>query len=200
MAAVLLTALLLACLATGIAAKYIRSVTWQSVVTFSADLAKSIELYEHEAEKQPDGSYKLTDEKVTGNTYTVMPGVDIPKDPCITIEGKSAIDAYLYIEVSDDISSVTGVYITYALEEHWMLLENVTGKQGGKVYVYSEDGTNPTVLDEAFSKETIGILKDNTVTVSHHTQNLPEFSMKFHGYMAQCIEGKTAAEVFTESF
>ncbi|MDO4331673.1 MAG: hypothetical protein Q4C58_03185 [Eubacteriales bacterium] len=201
-AAVCAAALMPALLATGIWARYIRSISWKADITFSADLAEEIYLVEHKAEKQTDGSYRLDDTvTVTENAYTVMPGVDIPKDPWVYIGNKSAVDAWLYIEVADGCPEG----ITYSLTENWIALkgengEPVTGSHGGAVYVYSADKMNASVLNETFTQHALPILQDDTVFVSQFITNPAGFSLDFYGYMAQTAEGKTAAEVFMESF
>lgn len=45
-----------------------------------SDTHKNFELLEHGITGKP-GEYTLTAEEVSGNEYTVMPGVNIPKDP-----------------------------------------------------------------------------------------------------------------------
>lgn len=202
--AVLFVAALVILLALGAGwaiARYRRSVQWTGNITFSADLAEEVCLMEHKAEKQPDGTYRLnTGEEAAANTYTVMPGVDIPKDPYVRIKGKSAVDAYLYIEVVDN-GKPEGVY--YNLTDNWILLdqngENVKGENGGLVYVYSKNGT-AVVLDETFADQSLSILKNDMVYVSQSVTELKDFSLCFYGYMAQATAEKTAAEIFAGSF
>ena len=66
-------------LAGSVVAKYIRSFQLdESKVTFTAKLATSITLQEHEAQRQSDGSYIL-DSAVTveNQSYVLIPGLDI---------------------------------------------------------------------------------------------------------------------------
>lgn len=144
--------------------KYVRSYTLEeATVTFSAKLATSITLLEHEAKRQPDGSYVLDNSKtVTSMEYTLMPGLDIPKDPHITIEGKTPIPAYLFVEVVDTTPNEA---ISYEMTERWRPL-GITGKNGGAVYVYTADGTNPTVVDDKVGTPfQVNLLKYNQITV-----------------------------------
>lgn len=167
----------------GIKAKYTTSVSVRGNVTFSAELAESLNLYEHKAERLPDGSYKLSEKdlvgtvadpgtgeltKNKGNEYMVMPGVDIPKDPQIEITGKSALDSYLYVEIEDSlaqssVSDSTKKTIQYELTDEWEKLDDVIGPNGTtskptSVYVYKGTGGTPMILDETFtpSNETTG--------------------------------------------
>lgn len=59
-----------------------------------------LELFEHVAKKNADGSYTLDPAKKTdGNAYTVMPGVDLPKDPTVNVKAASGA-YYLFVEVT----------------------------------------------------------------------------------------------------
>ncbi|MBR5264576.1 MAG: hypothetical protein IKV50_07780, partial [Clostridia bacterium] len=72
-------------------AKYIKDIPFIGNVTFKADLVENFTLTESEAKRNTDGTYSLdTTTSTDKNSYTLMPGVDVPKDPKITIEGKTA--------------------------------------------------------------------------------------------------------------
>lgn len=221
----------------GIKAKYTTSVSVRGNVTFSADLADSLSLYEHQASRKTDGSYELTDVKVgtvidpetrepltniLGNTYQVMPGVDIPKDPQIEITGKSALDSYLYVEIEDslaqsDASDSIKKTIQYELTDEWLKLDDVTGPNGTtskptSVYVYKGTGNTPMILDETFtpvdnsvtpSKETtkiIKILKDDTITVGENYSSA-DFMLNIYAHLLQipqdAEETPDAKNIFT---
>ena len=63
-------------------AKYIKDIPFTGNVTFKADLAETFTLTESEAKPNTDGTYSLdTSKSVESNTYVLMPGVDVPKDP-----------------------------------------------------------------------------------------------------------------------
>ena len=197
LAAVLAGVLALALGISGILAKYVRSVSISAKVTFSADLAQDVRLSEHEAQKQADGTYQLDQNKTSEqNIYSVLPGVDIPKDPSIEIIGKSPVKAYLYLEVC----GVCPEDITYSLTTDWILLEGVTGQNGGKIYVYSAGGTSAAILDDnSCPKDPIGIIQNNTVIVSSSSRT-HSFSLDFYGYMAQIVNNTDAAQVFQNCF
>lgn len=144
--------------------KYVQTVTFPGKVTFSAKLADSIVLQEHEAVRQEDGSYTLNGDKtVMGNHYRLLPGLDIPKDPHILIANKTSIPAYLFVEVVNELTDTALVYTVDT--EHWLLLGDLGGKNGGRVYVYTDDGKDPTEIDDTFTKSPVYILKDNQVEV-----------------------------------
>jgi hypothetical protein len=176
--------------AVNIRAKYIMTVKLTGAVHFSAELADSMTLLESKAVRQTDGSYKLQEEKVTQNTYVVMPGVDIPKDPAITITDKSNVPSYLYVEVVEKNLPTT---IQYALTTDWVKLDGVTGKHNGIVYVYK----NTTIDNTSDLSAPIPILKDNRLNVSDAFKpGTTEFQLEFYGYMAQQISQDSAAATF----
>lgn len=198
-ALILIAALAAALLVGGIVAKYIKAETLQSKVTFSADLAEAVKLIEHKADRGSDGAYTLdTSKEVRGNEYEVMPGVDIPKDPRVIITGKSVIDAYLYIEIVDNTFPEA---VEYSVSSSWKLLEDITGPNGGKVYVYSRNGEPFILNDKSENISDIPIIENNKITVSDKFNEATEkFSIDFYGYMTQVRGGKDAALIFRSSF
>ena len=118
--------------------KYSQTVSFDATVTFTAYLADSITLQEHEAQKQNDGSYMLCGNVVVSNTYTLIPGLDIPKDPYITIVNKTPVSAYLFLEVVDTLDAVDGNKpVTYEMAEGWSLIAGLKGAHDGDVYIYT---------------------------------------------------------------
>ncbi len=185
-------------------AKYIKQLSYNGSVTVYADLAEEFTLYEHVAEKQPDGSYKLTEDTTNANSYTVLPGLDVPKDPTIYITGKTDIDAYLYIEVVDNIDSAE-TKIEYKLTSDWLLLSGTDSPNGGKIYVYASDKT-PLVLDKEFEDQEIIILDPKQFTVSESLPRETNVKIEFYAYMAQIGDGtaddtnSNAVGVFNANF
>lgn len=189
-----LVSLILAAAGTGaVYAKYVKDTSFSGNVTVQADLVDTFKLYESEASRTELGDYSLvSDTEVSSNSYMLMPGVNIPKDPTISITGKSSVPAYLYIEVVDDI---TDSAIHYDLTSDWTQVEGILGPQGGKVYVYKE------VLDGSVEDYTIGIIAENTIEVKEGLKHPGEsFSLNFHAYMAQKNGDATADDVFTSTF
>lgn len=173
-------------------AKYIHSTQLSSKVTFTAKLAEKITLLEHEAKRNDDGSYELTDKTTDENKYSLIPGLDIPKDPYITIIGKTPIKAYLFVEVYNALGNV---FITptesgeWLLADCWKLVEGVTGKgKGGAVYVYTGETDEPLQLDHAnCPKDSIYILKDNKIYVSQKllSDQLTEQHLNFYACLSE---------------
>lgn len=173
-------------------AKYIKDVPFTGNVTFTANLAEKFTLTETKIVRQTDGTYSLTESETSENSYTLMPGVDVPKDPKITIEGKTAVPAYLYVEVLE--SENFPATVTYSMATGWTDLE-ITGPKGGKVYVYG------TVLDGTTPDLTIQILENDTLIVSQNLLRGTTATMTFYGYMAQQVSAyANATETFTANF
>lgn len=154
----IILAVLLIALTTFAAGKYIMTISLQNTVTFTAELAENVVLVESKINRKSDGTYETTSETIAGGTqsYTLIPGLDVPKDPHIIIEGKTPIPAYLYIEVVDN---TTNNALRYTLTDSWIESSALAPQHEGAVYVYSTDETNPTKITTDLGE--IYILKDN---------------------------------------
>ncbi len=159
-------------------------------------------LKEHIAAKQKDGSYTLTTETTSkttpGNDYDVLPRTNLPKDPYITITGKTNAPAYLYVEVVDGLPS--GMH--YAMADCWTELDGVTGNHNGVVYVYNGGTNGGTPIDEkSTGLEKIAIIAGNTITVDD-VPGLPEgqeVELSFYAYLGQASVG-TPSEAYVKCF
>ncbi len=170
-------------------AKYIKDVPFTGNVTFKADLVEKFTLTETKAVRQTSGSYILSGEQVTQNTYTLMPGVDVPKNPMVKITGKTAVPAYLYVEVCPDLPAT----VTYKIADHWTDL-GITGPHGGDVYVYT------SVLDGTVKDLTLPIIDKEILYVSDTLDRGTTATMTFYGYMAQQVSGRDEKATFTDEF
>ena len=200
----ILAVMLVCCIAvTGTLAVLFAKTSEPVVNTFTAAgdgklVTGEFTLKEHIAAKQTDGSYTLTEETtndtVKGNDYYVLPKTDLPKDPYITIIGKTNAPAYLYVEVVDGLPS--GMH--YNMASCWTKLEGVTGNNGGVIYVYN----NGTPIDEnSTGLENISIIKNDTITVDD-VPGLAEgqkVSLSFYAYLGQASVG-TPAQAYTACF
>ena len=181
-------------------AKYVTTVDLTGAVRFTADLAVDVTLWEHQAQRNPDGTYTLSatdNPTINTNTYVVMPGVDIPKDPTITITTKSAIPAYLYVEIVDNSPSS----VTYTLDDKWERLTISGSDRTVYLYKYDEDYNFPAA--DAEGKITINIIKSQVITVgqAYDPAAAPSnFNIKFYAYLIQQQTGKDATAVFTEAY
>lgn len=174
-AAIALELVVLLSLSGVVYAKYVAEKKLNGTITIHAELGK-IALYEHKANKNASGQYELnTDETVSGNTYdTVIPGLDIPKDPYIEITDKTEIPAYVFLLVHEtDWPNTMG----YQLEEHWKLLSGYDN-----VYVYADHDGPIKVTGDI---ETIKIIKNDVIIVSQEYIGPDEANLTFSACMGQ---------------
>lgn len=191
----ILAVVLVCCIAVAGTLAFLTAETKEVKNTFtSTPTLGKIDLKEHEATANDKGVYTLGTAEVTSNSYKVLPGVDLPKDPFITISEKSDVASYLYVEVVDNLGANSG--LSYALTSDWTKLD-VKGANGGDVYVYQ----NGLLITEVNAPATVSILKDDVVTVGQDV-NVGEdgVDITFYGYMAQASAGADAAAAYTACF
>ncbi len=147
------------------------------------DTHKNFELLEHGITGKP-GEYTLTAEEVSENEYTVMPGVNIPKDPFIRVNSPVGVDVYLFVEVVDG----TGEQLTVTVDSaKWTKLAGVTGTHGGDVYTLASGR-----LTAGSTLDATNILADDEIVVANATIVAPG-QVTFYGYLIQAA-GFTSAE------
>lgn len=195
---IVLALLVLSWIGNGIYAKYIYKEELSGTVTITANLG-TIAVEEHEAVRQPDGSYELGSKIVDQNEYILMPGVDIKKDPYVTITNKSSIGAYVFIVVDSTLPSE----VTYTLADHWEAVEGFDN-----VYVYADANGQPIVVTNTTDGiENISILApiavDSTCTleVSQKVAHSLSAHLNFSACMGQVTaDDQTAEEVYGKFF
>ena len=160
-------------------------------------------LWEHKADDTDgDGRYiLLTGEgnEVKQNTYDILPGVNIPKDPTVDIVNLEEY-AYLYIRVTGAIPGVT-----YSIDSaNWTQLTGYTD-----VWVYSGSNAENNVIkasDDAKKTFTVNILTQNldgtAITVpSEYTNTTDNSTLTFNAYMAQATgNGENAVDAWKNTF
>lgn len=216
--ALLIAVILLISMAIGATyAKYVTQKPLEGTVTIKAELG-TIELWEHLAEDlDGDGEYTLnTTKEVTSNTYKLLPGLDVPKDPFIRITGKTPIEAYVFLKVvtniqtdNEDMNTDENLAddhnVSYTLTANWLKIKETTaGDVTTAVYVYSSDGATPAKVDETFGTNgngIISVLKDNTIYVSQKL-NVPTAGvyLNFSACMYEVASGDNALTVGTVAY
>lgn len=134
-----------------------------------------------------------------GETYSIIPGLDIPKDTVVMIKEKDPAPVYVYLKVHRNFTSNSNG-ISYSINTNdWVYLKTET-VDGLDVDVYYY---KTIVDDQTFSngEGTIKILSDDYIHISQNVyQNISgeidEFQLKFTATMRQVISGKTAAEIY----
>lgn len=179
-----------------------------------------LKLFEHEAVKNADGSYTLDPAKETdSNKYIVMPGVNLPKDPTVTVEEASG-EYYLFVEVTkgsgfasvtvgEGDNAKTGTPLSYAVDNaNWQRL-TLTGKDVNReVYVYCVTGASAI---QSAPVENVAVLKtigdtQNTITVSDDNDIVATLTsesasaLTFNAYACQAAGFADAAAAFNACF
>jgi hypothetical protein len=213
-AVVLLTGIILI-VSSGTKAKYKETVHAGDVaVTVNANLASLLEVKEHQAVRGDTGEYSLSSgTEVTSNSYVLMPGVDIPKDPFVRVTGKTEIPAFLYIEIVDGTVWSTAnqrfeykigdtLVYSYSIDTaNWKRIEQYSDR---KIFVYAPGGTETPVTD-ADDLSHINILapvsQANAATIVVSSGFDPEtvsagIQMQILPSMAQSADSNTAYEIF----
>lgn len=194
----LIFAVLLASVAAGAAfGKYIYSEKLGGKVTITANLG-SIDIWESKAIRDQSGAYTLDEsQRVKKNSYDLLPGLDIPKDPYVTIKNKSSIPVYVFVEVC---TNLTNDAITFDIDAaNWSLLEKngnpIKGKNDGKVYVYIVDGQAAQVTDDI---EKINILAGRTVYIGQELlhDTLTAQNLIFYASMGQVVSGQSPEMIY----
>ena len=137
------------------------------------------------------GDINITLAETTGSDYKMVPGVDIAKDPKVTVKAGSE-DCYLFVKVekSENFNSFMN---NYAIADGWNVLD---GEEG----VYYREVTNVTA-DVSFY-----VLSGNKVTVRDSVtkqmmNNLTETTrptLTFTAYAVQKAGSDTAAEAWAK--
>lgn len=151
-------------------------------------------LHEHEATADDSGVYTIgTDAKiVNGFDYTVLPGVDLPKDPFVRSTHNLAVDAYVFVEVVEDDFSE---YLSYEVADTWTLLDGVKGLNGGKVYYLTAGAAAGAKLPVTY------ILDGNKITVDPEIPEGEDLGgLDFYAYMIQAAGFTDQAEAWAKGF
>lgn len=146
------------------------------------------------------GVYNLSNDTTTKNDYTaIMPGVNLPKDPKVTVTGLVA-NAYLFV-VADNA-------LTNGLSATYDIYDATTNPDGKWVVVESNAAAGKTLLayNGVLTQDVsdVYILKDNTVTVpsSLTVDNAGQSfgNLTFNAYLVQAAGFKTAAAAWNGAF
>lgn len=135
------------------------------------------------------GDINITLQETTGESYKIVPGVDIRKDPKVTVKANSE-DCWLFVKVAASGTFVEGK-VTYAVAEGWTAL---TGN-GGVYYRAVSSGT----ADQSFSVlagDQIIVSKDLTKDEIKSITANP--TLTFTAYAVQQSGSANAAEAWAK--
>ena len=148
--------------------------------------------------------------ETTGNSYIVIPGVDITKDPVVTFNGNN-VAAYIFVKVeATEWTESNGTFsignnqeMKWNVADGWTKLENVPG-------VYFREVVVDTDTANTAETEKYGIIKGSTITVSSEITkaNISNYTkgLNFTAYAIQQEDGGsdndgkfTPAEAWTQA-
>lgn len=191
---------LVVALAVGATWAYLTSTTGPITNTFVAgklfDQGGGIKLQERVVTQKTDGTYVIEEDAVwqdKGIEYVVQPGVDLPKQPAVKVDGLTA-KAYLFVGVKGD--KITGKFDWNVDTAIWSPLMNgntqVT-KDGYTIWVLKTDAANGSYDILANDKVTVGKdLNPDTLTAANN--------IEFKAYICQAAGFADAAAAFNECF
>ncbi len=211
---------LVVALAVGATYAYLTATTKTVTNTFTAGgaVAKSdLTLKEHSVTQNADGSYTLSTTDYVkdgeGNSYVVLPGVNLPKDPTVTVE-KSTGTYYLFVTVEKGTGFMgENAPLSYTTASDWEKMtisgDDVANKE---LYVYSftTDGTTTYIQPQSNTSVSHAILAgitgdtENTIKVSDGEAALAlgesGSALKFTAYACQSAGFATPAAAWNEAF
>lgn len=114
----------------------------------AAGLASEFSLDESKANQQPDGSYTLdVRTRVQENTYSVVPKVNLAKDPTVHVTLEKNVGAYVFLAVNDNL----GNGLTATIDNTWTALNTTYTDKNHVVwtmyYKQLEGSANPAQVD-----------------------------------------------------
>lgn len=138
------------------------------------------------------GDINITLAETTGSSYRIIPGVNITKDPKVTVEANSEA-CWLFVKVEQQGTFVTGK-VTYSIADGWTALDGQNGVYYRQVPAAATDTNfdvikdNKIIVSSELTKEEI-----NSLTGADKTPNLT-----FTAYAVQKDGIDTAADAWAK--
>lgn len=116
------------------------------------------------------GDINITLQETTGKDYKIIPGVNIAKNPSVTVEGGSE-PCYVFVKVEETGTFVKGK-VTYSMSVFWTELEGVDNVWYRKVGGIVNPQTLPILendqilVSESLTKDDIKGLNENKPTLT----------------------------------
>lgn len=150
----------------------------------------NIDLWEHayDATTNALGTSKVT--KV--ENYKIIPGVDLPKDPTVTVKANSEA-CWLFVKVEKSGTFVTDK-VTYSIDDTvWTQLDNVAGVYYKKIDTLTASETDYNILKDKKVTVSQGLTKNEINSIKEGQKNP---TLTFKAYAVQLDAAKTAAEAW----
>lgn len=180
-------ALLLVCVAVGGTIAFLQA---QSTTVTNTFTPTGIAIKLDESTYKPEDNSLIEPKITTGNTYELVPGKNLPKDPVVTVlDDETDVDLFVFLNVDKDWTLVEGEThkyyfnsqpdITFTVDTAWKVVPNET-------HVFYTTWANNSDSD-AFN-----VIKDTTVYVANtltetDMATIPEagIELSFHAYAIQ---------------
>ena len=152
---------------------------------FGLDVNKGFYLVESKA-KYDGGQYSLEAAKTLTNQYDkVVPSMEIPKDPKITVDLADGAEVYIFVKVTDTTNSK----FTYAINSEWTKIEGTDN-----VYCYKNDIVSTDLTE-------VSILEGDKIEAIDFTGRISDLgTLTFEAYMCQAGGFQNAAEAWKAAF
>lgn len=160
----------------------------------AAGLASSFSLDESQANQQPDGSYTLdVATRVQENQYSVVPKVNLAKDPTVHVTLEKNVGAYVFLAVDDNL----GDGLTATIDRgNWTALDTTyTDAQGVEWTMYYKQlagSENPAQVD-------INVLAGRQIVVGD-TVAAECGNIVFNAYLTQSAGFTSALDAWNNSW
>lgn len=159
----------------------------------AAGLASSFSLDESQANQQPDGSYTLdVKTRVQENAYSVVPKVNLAKDPTVHVTLEKNVGAYVFLAVDNNL----GNGLTATIDDtQWTALNKTYTANGAEWTIYYKQlagSENPAQVD-------INVLAGQQIvagdTVAENCGNIV-----FNAYLTQSAGFTSALDAWNNSW
>lgn len=162
----------------------------------------SVAITMDEAKVDTDGKPVPNANRVTDNSYKLLPGHEYTKDPTIHVDANSE-DCYLFVKVNNQIAAIEATDATVASQMTMNGWKEVDGQTGVYVYFGTGAGANAPLAVSAqadihvFEKLVIDGSVDSTKlnTCDGKTITVNAYAVQKDGFV-----GKSAAEIWTAAF
>lgn len=174
---------------------YLTAQTKQVTNTFTAaGLASKFTLDESKAHQQPDGSYTLdVADRVQENTYSVVPKVNLAKDPTVHVTLEKNVGAYVFLAVSNNLGNgLTAKIDDSVWKELGTTYTDAQGVEWTMYYKQLEGSATPAQVD-------INVLANQQIvvgdTVAENCGNIV-----FNAYLTQSAGFTSALDAWNNSW
>lgn len=174
---------------------YLTAQTKQVTNTFTAaGLASKFTLDESKAHQQPDGSYTLdVADRVQENTYSVVPKVNLAKDPTVHVTLEKNVGAYVFLAVSNNLGNgLTAKIDDSVWKELGTTYTDAQGVEWTMYYKQLEGSATPAQVD-------INVLAGQQIVVGD-TVAADCGNIVFNAYLTQSAGFTSALDAWNNSW